>query len=178
MNQLGTRIRELREDSSWSSRDLASACNIREKYLLDIEEGAIRFVHPRTLDKIADALGVTYDDLVKQNESVDDHDVEDEVPESYRWFVRLTLHTILVLGSLSLISILSVAVGALLIVASTFYTPASQPHSQEKTEHSSSLLSSTDSMRMLGPAQTLGLTDLADDMPLVDGRLHVLPSLD
>lgn len=151
MSDLGSRIRDLREDSSWSAHDLAKACNLRERYLLDIEEGAIRFVHPRTLDKIADALGVTHDDLIKQDDGEQNQSVEKELPESYRWFVRVVIHTILILGTLSLIAILSVIVGLGISTVSIFDKPASQLRLSEENSPQSSLELKIDSFQTLVP---------------------------
>ena len=56
------KLRELREDQSYSMRELAELSGVHYRTVLRIENGQ-GSVHPRTLRKLAQALGVAPRDL-------------------------------------------------------------------------------------------------------------------
>ncbi len=108
----GERIREFRQMRGLSPEELALAANMRPAYLLDIEEGRTFRVHTFTYQKVADALGVTLGMILDQESPPKaDHDVLQEVPESWRWIVRLTVSLAFLLGALSLLACISLVVG-------------------------------------------------------------------
>lgn len=59
------RIRELREAAGLQQKELAERANISRPYLLDLERNR-RGAKPETLKRIADALGVTVDELRRE----------------------------------------------------------------------------------------------------------------
>ena len=68
--RIGQSIKELRQQSSLSTKQLADKCRITESYLNRLEEGCELEVESTTLEKIAQAVGVckrgayTYEELV------------------------------------------------------------------------------------------------------------------
>jgi len=172
MSQLGSRIRDLREDAGISSMDLAKLCGLRHQYLLSIEEGTLRFVHPRTMDKIADALGVSYDDLVQEQEQAETDSVDEEVAEPYRLFVSLVLHGCLSLGVITVIAILSTIVAYLVFdrhIVEFPLTTRGETSSQFVLEPNSS------DSRLRAPARTLdsdSREDPSGELPRVGVLLH------
>lgn len=59
------RIREIREERKLMQKDLAEAAHISRPYLHDLENNR-RGAKRETLQRIADALGVTIDELTKK----------------------------------------------------------------------------------------------------------------
>lgn len=94
----GQRIRDFREASGWSTNELARACNMREAYLIDIEQGNVIKVHTMTYQKIADALGVTLSILNGDEEIPGGMSLEDEIPEGQRFLIKIILRLIITLG--------------------------------------------------------------------------------
>ena len=64
---LGKRIRQLRKERSWRQIDLAEEAGIHENYVSEIEQGR-KEICLRTLQAIANALGVKMADLLKNIE--------------------------------------------------------------------------------------------------------------
>lgn len=56
------RIKEIRESAGVSQKDLATKANVSRPYLSDLEKNR-RGAKPETLQRIAEALGVTTKDL-------------------------------------------------------------------------------------------------------------------
>ena len=56
------RIKEIRESAGISQKDLANKANVSPPYLSDLEKNR-RGAKPETLQRIAEALGVTTKDL-------------------------------------------------------------------------------------------------------------------
>lgn len=56
------KIREVRESAGVSQKDLATKANVSQPYLSDLEKNR-RGAKPETLQRIAEALGVTTKDL-------------------------------------------------------------------------------------------------------------------
>lgn len=111
----GQRIRDFREALGWSTRDLASACNFREIYLIDIEEGNVLKVGVWTYQKIADALGITLGMLNGDDEVPENASLEEELPEGYRTLIKGTLMLTIALGILALIVALYFVFGLLVL---------------------------------------------------------------
>ena len=62
--QLGMRIRYLREQRKMTLEDLSFEANVNKNYLSDMERGN-RNPTVKVLTKIADALGITLEELFK-----------------------------------------------------------------------------------------------------------------
>lgn len=62
---LGERIRRLRKARGWRQIDLAAHSGVHEVHLSDLERGS-REVGLKTLKKIADALGTTMAEMLKE----------------------------------------------------------------------------------------------------------------
>jgi transcriptional regulator with XRE-family HTH domain len=58
-------IREIRQRQEMQQKQLAALAEISQPYLHDLENGA-RGARPDTLQRIADALGVTVDELTEK----------------------------------------------------------------------------------------------------------------
>lgn len=58
-------IREIRQRQEMQQKQLAAQAGISQPYLHDLENGA-RGARPDTLQRIADALGVTVDELTEK----------------------------------------------------------------------------------------------------------------
>jgi XRE family aerobic/anaerobic benzoate catabolism transcriptional regulator len=61
---LGERIRAMRKAKGWRQIDLAAHSGVHEVHLSDLERGT-REAGVRTLQKIADALGLTISELTQ-----------------------------------------------------------------------------------------------------------------
>ena len=60
--ELKLRVRELRLERGWSLKELASRAGVTEKTLIDLEHER-HPARPKTVKKVADALGVSVRDL-------------------------------------------------------------------------------------------------------------------
>jgi HTH-type transcriptional regulator / antitoxin HipB len=69
-NALGVRLKELRESRGWTQAQLATRAKVERSTIQNVESGRVR--RPNTLPHIADALGVTVEDLT--GESIVDPD--------------------------------------------------------------------------------------------------------
>lgn len=61
---MGYRVRELRRERSLTQNQLAEKANVSRITIINIENGTAKSVLSTTLIGIADALGVTVDDLI------------------------------------------------------------------------------------------------------------------
>ena len=61
---LAKRIKELRKKSSWSQQKLAEKAGVSYNTITKIEQGAATMPTIQTMIKIADAFGISLDDLV------------------------------------------------------------------------------------------------------------------
>lgn len=62
------RIKDIREIMKISQTELAAAANVSQPYLHDLENNR-RGARPETLARIAEALGVTVDELVSDKKA-------------------------------------------------------------------------------------------------------------
>ena len=67
--QLGMRIKYLRQKRKWSQEDLALNSNINRNYISDLENGR-RNPSLEILERITIALGITLEELFKGIESI------------------------------------------------------------------------------------------------------------
>ena len=67
--QLGMRIKYLRQKRKWSQEDLALSSNINRNYISDLENGR-RNPSLEILERITIALGITLEELFKGIESI------------------------------------------------------------------------------------------------------------
>ena len=67
--QLGMRIRFLRQNRRWSQEDLALIANINKNYICDLENGR-RNPSLEILERIAVAFNITLEELFKGVESI------------------------------------------------------------------------------------------------------------
>lgn len=67
--QLGMRIRYLRMQKKWSQEDLALEADINKNYLSDLERG-MRNPTLKVMEKIANALEITIEELLKGIQSI------------------------------------------------------------------------------------------------------------
>ena len=61
---LSNRLKELRKKSGWSQQKLAEKAGVSYNTITKIEQGAATMPTIQTMIKIADAFGVSLDDLV------------------------------------------------------------------------------------------------------------------
>ena len=61
---LSKRIKELRKKSSWSQQKLAEKAGVSYNTITKIEQGAATMPTIQTMIKIADAFGISLDELV------------------------------------------------------------------------------------------------------------------
>jgi transcriptional regulator with XRE-family HTH domain len=101
----GQRLRTLREELGWSHDTLARASNTSVDYLLQLEDGRVSDVSIRTWKKIAEALGYTVDDILDPPPKVET--IFEEIPPIYQWFTKLVVKLLLLLGTLTFITILT-----------------------------------------------------------------------
>ncbi|MGW8957523.1 helix-turn-helix domain-containing protein [Paenibacillus sp. NPDC055715] len=81
----GTYLKQQREHKQWSINQLAEAADISNSQISRIENGLRGVPKPSTLRKIADALGVSYTEMMKNaGYWGDDDSVEQHSHESYR----------------------------------------------------------------------------------------------
>lgn len=111
----GQRVREARERLKLSPGELAKGAAMREAYLVQIESDEVPGVNVRTLQKLADALGVRIEYILGQEELPEKQTLADSVPPEYLWFVRATMCLVVALGTLCLLTLIS-AIGAALVV--------------------------------------------------------------
>lgn len=67
--QLGMRIRFLRQNRKWSQEDLALNANVSKNYICDLENGR-RNPSLDILERIAVGLGISLEELFKGIESI------------------------------------------------------------------------------------------------------------
>lgn len=67
--QLGMRIKFLRSQRKWSQEDLSFEANVNKNYICDLEKGR-RNPSLVVLERIADAFGITLQELFKGIESI------------------------------------------------------------------------------------------------------------
>lgn len=67
--QLGLRVLFLRNKKGWSQLDLALESNINKNYICDLENGR-RNPSLEILERLADAFGITLEELFKGIESI------------------------------------------------------------------------------------------------------------
>jgi transcriptional regulator with XRE-family HTH domain len=63
-------VRRLRKERGWSQRELASAAGTTQYTISELEQGH-REPHPKTLRKLADALGISVADFFVEEEQTD-----------------------------------------------------------------------------------------------------------
>lgn len=63
--RVGSRIRELRQAKGWSQQMLADHAQIERAHLSRLEDG-VKEAGLRILERVADALGVEVEDLVRR----------------------------------------------------------------------------------------------------------------
>ncbi|MBE0334972.1 helix-turn-helix domain-containing protein [Paenibacillus sp. 23TSA30-6] len=81
----GTYLKQQREHKQWSINQLAAAAGISNSQISRIENGLRGVPKPSTLRKIADALGVSYTEMMKNAGYWGDDDyVEQHSHDSYR----------------------------------------------------------------------------------------------
>ncbi|TKH44033.1 transcriptional regulator [Paenibacillus terrae] len=81
----GTYLKHQREHKQWSINQLAEAAGISNSQISRIENGLRGVPKPSTLRKIADALGVSYTEMMKNaGYWGDDDSVEQHSHDSYR----------------------------------------------------------------------------------------------
>ena len=68
--QLGMRIRYLRQQHKWSQEDLAFYANINKNYICDLENGR-RNPSLDILERISDAFGITLSELFRGIETIE-----------------------------------------------------------------------------------------------------------
>lgn len=73
---LGLKLRTLRHDQGASLKDVAERSGLSISYLSEIEKGK-KYPKPDKIIDLADALGVTYDDLVSMNVADDLHPIKE-----------------------------------------------------------------------------------------------------
>lgn len=62
------RIKEIRTAKRITQQELASACDVSQPYIVDLERGA-RGAKPETMKRIAAALGVDVSELTGDNDT-------------------------------------------------------------------------------------------------------------
>ena len=67
--QLGMRIKYLRQKIKWSQLDLALSANVNKNYISDLENGR-RNPSLQILEKIANAFNITLEELFRGIESI------------------------------------------------------------------------------------------------------------
>ena len=67
---LAKRIKELRKKSGWSQQKLAEKAGVSYNTVAKIEQGAATMPTIQTMIKIADAFGITLDELVGRNKKL------------------------------------------------------------------------------------------------------------
>ena len=67
--QLGMRIKYLRQKIKWSQLDLALCANVNKNYISDLENGR-RNPSLQILEKIANAFNITLEELFRGIESI------------------------------------------------------------------------------------------------------------
>ena len=68
--QLGMRIRFLRQQKKWSQEDLALESNVNKNYICDLENGR-RNPSLEILERLADAFSITLEELFKGIETIE-----------------------------------------------------------------------------------------------------------
>lgn len=67
---LSKRLKELRNKSGWSQQKLAEKAGLSYNTITKIEQGAATKPTIQTMIKIADAFGITLDELVGRNKKL------------------------------------------------------------------------------------------------------------
>lgn len=65
-SRFGKSVRKLRSQKGWSQEELASKCNLHRTYIGSVERGE-RNISLENIEKIADTLDVTVDELLKKS---------------------------------------------------------------------------------------------------------------
>lgn len=66
MAEIGARIAELRHARGWTQQELADRSGISWGYIRLLEAGYRRNIQARTAIKLANAFGITIDDLLRE----------------------------------------------------------------------------------------------------------------
>jgi transcriptional regulator with XRE-family HTH domain len=74
---IGQRIRQLRKEKFWTQRELGARAEIEPKNIGGYESGRLT-PSKKTLEKFAQALGVTLDELLASARSADSEAIEDK----------------------------------------------------------------------------------------------------
>lgn len=99
---LGLRLQIAREKLGLTEEEVAKAANMRARYYSSIESDEIERPTPLTLQKLADALSVSIDYLLG-NEEIEDG-LADVLSTPYLKFVTLVMRLIIVLGVLTFVA--------------------------------------------------------------------------
>ncbi|MCJ7646009.1 helix-turn-helix transcriptional regulator [bacterium] len=67
---LAKRLKELRKKSGWSQQKLAEKAGLSYNTITKIEQGVATMPTIQTMIKIADAFGITLDELVGRNKKL------------------------------------------------------------------------------------------------------------
>lgn len=106
---IGERITDIRQSRDLSIQELAKLCSMRPEFIMNIEDGSQK-AHTFTYRKIADALNVPLEMILQDSYTPSgDEKWQEEIPESYRWLVRLTMGLIISLGTFWLIMAITIA---------------------------------------------------------------------
>jgi transcriptional regulator with XRE-family HTH domain len=68
MEMNDTKLRRLRQERAWSIRDLAQRAGVSTETIYSLEHGRREWAWPRTVRKLADALGVEPKELMAGEE--------------------------------------------------------------------------------------------------------------
>src|SRR4051812_17675242 len=101
--QCGKRVRKIREGLELSAMALAKLVDMREEYLIAVEDG--QRVHLRTYQKISDALGVNLAVILGETELPIGASLQSELSPSTFSLVRLTLGLSLSIGVLVIMTV-------------------------------------------------------------------------
>lgn len=100
---LGLRLQLAREKLGLTEEDVAKAANMRTRYYSSIEADEIERPNPLTLQKLADALSVTLDYILGNEEERGD-ELSDILNPTYYKFINLVMRLIICLGTATLIA--------------------------------------------------------------------------
>jgi transcriptional regulator with XRE-family HTH domain len=64
--ELGRYLRSVRESRGWSLRNLEQRCGLSNAYLSQLENGRVRQPSPDALQRLADALGLEFQQLMRR----------------------------------------------------------------------------------------------------------------
>lgn len=106
---IGERIADIRQSRGLSVQELAQLISVRPQFIINIEDGTQK-AHTLTYRKIADALHVPLEMLIQGSYSPPgEHGRMEDVPEAYRWLVKLVMGLTVLLGTLWLLIAVTVA---------------------------------------------------------------------